>query len=214
MESEKGFGLSLHLPHPAPQLPPSGHTLSWPRWQDWRQPHLPLPLPPRCCDCSASLSHQYYEKDGQLFCKKDYWARYGESCHGCSEHITKGLVMVSALPAAHCCSPTRTHQCACAGLAVPPTSPRPTLAHSALLMLLEPTQPNNQPHPHSAGDVQGKPKEGLEGAKGLLSQGCDHPIQVAGELKYHPECFLCRTCGTFIGDGDTYTLVEHSKLYW
>jgi hypothetical protein len=38
--------------------------------------------------------------------------------------------------------------------------------------------------------------------------------QVAGELKYHPECFICLTCGTFIGDGDTYTLVEHSKLYW
>ncbi|XP_058141921.1 LIM domain kinase 1 isoform X2 [Dasypus novemcinctus] len=83
----------------------------------------------KCCECSASLSHQYYEKDGQLFCKKDYWARYGESCHGCSEHITKGLVMV------------------------------------------------------------------------------------AGELKYHPECFICLACGTFIGDGDTYTLVEHSKLY-
>uniref|UniRef100_A0A8C7AJ57 LIM domain kinase 1 n=1 Tax=Neovison vison TaxID=452646 RepID=A0A8C7AJ57_NEOVI len=83
----------------------------------------------RCCECSAALSHQYYEKDGQLFCKRDYWARYGESCHGCSEHITKGLVMV------------------------------------------------------------------------------------AGELKYHPECFICLTCGTFIGDGDTYTLVEHSKLY-
>lgn len=40
------------------------------------------------------------------------------------------------------------------------------------------------------------------------------PCQVAGELKYHPECFICLTCGTFIGDGDTYTLVEHSKLYW
>lgn len=40
------------------------------------------------------------------------------------------------------------------------------------------------------------------------------PLQVAGELKYHPECFVCLTCGTFIGDGDTYTLVEHSKLYW
>lgn len=39
-------------------------------------------------------------------------------------------------------------------------------------------------------------------------------LQVAGELKYHPECFICLTCGTFIGDGDTYTLVEHSKLYW
>lgn len=50
-----------------------------------------------------ALAQQYYEKDGQLFCKKDYWARHGESCHGCSEHITKGLVMVSL--------PTHPHPC-------------------------------------------------------------------------------------------------------
>ncbi|XP_014988831.2 LIM domain kinase 1 isoform X2 [Macaca mulatta] len=122
-----------------------GKRLVWPPLPSLRPPEPPaqpqrmlLASAPRrrrflqrakCCDCSASLSHQYYEKDGQLFCKKDYWARYGESCHGCSEQITKGLVMV------------------------------------------------------------------------------------AGELKYHPECFICLTCGTFIGDGDTYTLVEHSKLY-
>lgn len=48
----------------------------------------------RCCECGASLSHQYYEKDGRLYCKKDYWARFGELCHGCAEQITKGLVMV------------------------------------------------------------------------------------------------------------------------
>ncbi|NXE84565.1 LIMK1 kinase, partial [Cochlearius cochlearius] len=84
----------------------------------------------RCCECGASLSHQYYEKDGRLYCKKDYWARFGELCHGCSEQITKGLVMV------------------------------------------------------------------------------------AGEQKYHPECFSCLNCRTFIGDGDTYALVERSKLYW
>ncbi|KFV16492.1 LIM domain kinase 1, partial [Tauraco erythrolophus] len=83
----------------------------------------------RCCECGASLSHQYYEKDGRLYCKKDYWARFGELCHGCSEQITKGLVMV------------------------------------------------------------------------------------AGEQKYHPECFSCLNCRTFIGDGDTYALVERSKLY-
>ncbi|NWI16139.1 LIMK1 kinase, partial [Crypturellus soui] len=83
----------------------------------------------RCCECGASLSHQYYEKDGRLYCKKDYWARFGELCHGCSEHITKGLVMV------------------------------------------------------------------------------------AGEQKYHPECFSCLNCHAFIGDGDTYALVERSKLY-
>lgn len=53
------------------------------------------------------------------------------------------------------------------------------------------------------------------GAEGATKLGClPTPFQVAGELKYHPECFICLTCGTFIGDGDTYTLVEHSKLYW
>ncbi|KAG8122858.1 hypothetical protein E2320_018302, partial [Naja naja] len=82
-----------------------------------------------CCECGALLSHQYYEKDGRLYCKKDYWAHFGELCHGCSEQITKGLVMV------------------------------------------------------------------------------------AGEQKYHPECFSCLNCQVFIGDGDTYALVERSKLY-
>ncbi|XP_030633377.1 LIM domain kinase 1a isoform X2 [Chanos chanos] len=83
----------------------------------------------RCCECSASLSHWYYERDGRLFCKKDYWAKFGELCHGCSEPITTGLIMV------------------------------------------------------------------------------------AGEQKYHPECFTCLNCRAFIGDGDTYALVERSKLY-
>lgn len=61
-----------------------------------RVPMRPPPPRPhhRCCECGASLSHQYYEKDGRLYCKKDYWARFGELCHGCAEQITKGLVMV------------------------------------------------------------------------------------------------------------------------
>ncbi|KAM4620240.1 LIM domain kinase 1-like [Polymixia lowei] len=83
----------------------------------------------RCCECGCILSHWYYEREGQLFCKKHYWARYGEHCHGCKEAITTGLIMV------------------------------------------------------------------------------------AGEQKFHPECFTCMNCGMFIGDGDTYTLVERSKLY-
>lgn len=37
---------------------------------------------------------------------------------------------------------------------------------------------------------------------------------VAGEHKFHPECFCCGSCGAFIGDGDSYALVERSKLYW
>uniref|UniRef100_A0A3P9DF66 LIM domain kinase 1 n=1 Tax=Maylandia zebra TaxID=106582 RepID=A0A3P9DF66_9CICH len=36
---------------------------------------------------------------------------------------------------------------------------------------------------------------------------------VAGEQKYHPECFTCMSCDMVIGDGDTYTLIERSKLY-
>ncbi|XP_014858218.1 PREDICTED: LIM domain kinase 1-like isoform X3 [Poecilia mexicana] len=83
----------------------------------------------RCSECSASLSHWYYEKDGRLYCKKDYWAKFGELCHGCNDPITTGLIMV------------------------------------------------------------------------------------AGEQKYHPECFSCLNCRAFIGDGDTYALVERSKLY-
>ncbi|XP_031429212.1 LIM domain kinase 1a isoform X2 [Clupea harengus] len=83
----------------------------------------------KCCECSTSLSHWYYEKDGRLFCKKDYWAKFGELCHGCTEPISTGLIMV------------------------------------------------------------------------------------AGEQKYHPECFTCLNCRSFIGDGDTYALVERSKLY-
>lgn len=40
------------------------------------------------------------------------------------------------------------------------------------------------------------------------------PVMVAGEHKFHPECFCCNSCGAFIGDGDSYALVERSKLYW
>ncbi|KPP69055.1 LIM domain kinase 1-like, partial [Scleropages formosus] len=84
----------------------------------------------KCCECAEPLSHWYYEKEGRLFCKRDYWARFGELCQGCAETITTGLIMV------------------------------------------------------------------------------------AGEKKYHPECFSCIGCKAFIGDGDAYVLVEHSKLYW
>jgi hypothetical protein len=39
-------------------------------------------------------------------------------------------------------------------------------------------------------------------------------FQVAGEYKYHPECFVCLSCKVVIEDRDTYALVERSKLYW
>uniref|UniRef100_A0A8C6L2D8 non-specific serine/threonine protein kinase n=1 Tax=Nothobranchius furzeri TaxID=105023 RepID=A0A8C6L2D8_NOTFU len=82
-----------------------------------------------CCECGCILSHWYYEREGQLFCKKHYWSRFGEHCHGCKEAITTGLVMI------------------------------------------------------------------------------------AGEQKYHPECFICMSCEMVIGDGDTCMLIERSRLY-
>merc|ERR1712137_498549 len=39
------------------------------------------------------------------------------------------------------------------------------------------------------------------------------PIMVAGDHKFHPECFQCSCCLSVIGDGDSYALVERSKLY-
>ncbi|XP_066144217.1 LIM domain kinase 1 [Euwallacea fornicatus] len=82
----------------------------------------------RCSACDAALSNWYFEKDGLLFCKDDYWTRYGEACQQCSQVITG-------------------------------------------------------------------------------------PVMVAGEHKFHPECFCCCSCSAFIGDGDSYALVERSKLY-
>uniref|UniRef100_A0A8C1MKH4 LIM domain kinase 1 n=1 Tax=Cyprinus carpio TaxID=7962 RepID=A0A8C1MKH4_CYPCA len=84
----------------------------------------------RCSVCNSVLSHWYYERDGQFFCKKDYWSRFGEQCYGCSESITTGLIMV------------------------------------------------------------------------------------AGKHTYHPECFLCESCGMFIGDGDAFISVDFTNLYW
>lgn len=39
-------------------------------------------------------------------------------------------------------------------------------------------------------------------------------LQVAGEFKYHPECFACMSCKVIIEDGDAYALVQHATLYW
>uniref|UniRef100_A0A8C6PAB3 LIM domain kinase 2 n=1 Tax=Nothobranchius furzeri TaxID=105023 RepID=A0A8C6PAB3_NOTFU len=78
--------------------------------------------------CSDHLTNWYYEQDGRLYCRKHYWEKFGELCHGCS----------------------------------------------------------------------------------LLMTG---PAMVAGEHKYHPECFVCLSCKVVIEDRDTYALVERSKLY-
>ncbi|XP_039959108.1 LIM domain kinase 1 isoform X2 [Bactrocera tryoni] len=82
----------------------------------------------RCSVCDAHLHNWYFEKDGLLFCRDDYYQRFGESCQQCSAIITG-------------------------------------------------------------------------------------PVMVAGDHKFHPECFCCSACAVFIGEGEAYALVERSKLY-
>uniref|UniRef100_A0A673JI79 LIM domain kinase 2 n=1 Tax=Sinocyclocheilus rhinocerous TaxID=307959 RepID=A0A673JI79_9TELE len=52
---------------------------------------------------------------------------------------------------------------------------------------------------------------------GELCHGCSllmtGPAMVAGDYKYHPECFVCLSCRVVIEDQDTYALVERTKLY-
>ncbi|XP_045172797.2 LIM domain kinase 2-like isoform X3 [Mercenaria mercenaria] len=52
---------------------------------------------------------------------------------------------------------------------------------------------------------------------GEACNGCTEiitgPVMVAGEHKYHPECFQCVNCHTYIGDGENYALIERSKLF-
>lgn len=52
---------------------------------------------------------------------------------------------------------------------------------------------------------------------GELCHGCSllmtGPVMVAGDYKYHPECFACMSCKVIIEDGETYALVQHSTLY-
>lgn len=36
---------------------------------------------------------------------------------------------------------------------------------------------------------------------------------IAGDHKFHPECFCCKICHVCIGDGDSYALIDRSQLY-
>lgn len=82
----------------------------------------------RCSVCDNHLHNWYFEKDGLLFCRDDYYQRFGEACQQCSNVISG-------------------------------------------------------------------------------------PVMVAGDHKFHPECFCCTQCSSFIGYGDAFALLERSKLY-
>ncbi|EDX17752.1 GD15924 [Drosophila simulans] len=82
----------------------------------------------RCSVCEGHLHNWYFEREGLLYCREDYYGRFGDACQQCMAVITG-------------------------------------------------------------------------------------PVMVAGEHKFHPECFCCTACGSFIGEGESYALVERSKLY-
>ncbi|ALC49206.1 LIMK1, partial [Drosophila busckii] len=82
----------------------------------------------RCSVCDSHLHSWYFERENLLYCREDYYARFGDACQQCTAVITG-------------------------------------------------------------------------------------PVMVAGEHKFHPECFCCAACGAFIGEGESYALVERSKLY-
>ncbi|XP_064540648.1 LIM domain kinase 1 isoform X2 [Drosophila montana] len=82
----------------------------------------------RCSVCDSHLHSWYFERENLLYCREDYYARFGDACQQCTAVITG-------------------------------------------------------------------------------------PVMVAGEHKFHPECFCCAACGSFIGEGESYALVERSKLY-
>lgn len=41
----------------------------------------------RCADCSLSLNERCYTSEGKLYCRSDYWRRYGPKCSACQEPI-------------------------------------------------------------------------------------------------------------------------------
>lgn len=41
----------------------------------------------RCTDCSIALNEKCYTQDGKLYCRPDYWRRFGPKCSACQESI-------------------------------------------------------------------------------------------------------------------------------
>lgn len=50
----------------------------------------------RCSVCDREMwnTNFYFEKNGLLFCKEDYWQKFGECCQQCGE-VVSGPIMIS-----------------------------------------------------------------------------------------------------------------------
>lgn len=43
----------------------------------------------QCADCSLKLNERCYTFDGKLYCRSDYWRRFGPKCFACRESIER-----------------------------------------------------------------------------------------------------------------------------
>ncbi|CAL8308400.1 LIM/homeobox protein Lhx1 [Gadus morhua] len=41
-----------------------------------------------CCECKSNLTEKCFSRDGRLYCKTDFFRRFGTKCGGCSEGIS------------------------------------------------------------------------------------------------------------------------------
>ncbi|XP_032802940.1 LIM/homeobox protein Lhx1 [Petromyzon marinus] len=42
----------------------------------------------QCCECSCSLSDKCFSREGKLYCREDFFRRFGPKCAGCSQGIS------------------------------------------------------------------------------------------------------------------------------
>ncbi|XP_076299342.1 LIM/homeobox protein Lhx3-like [Lasioglossum baleicum] len=49
-----------------------------------------------CRDCGARLTHKCFERNGHLFCKDDYFKRFGTKCAGCLQGLAPSEVVQRA----------------------------------------------------------------------------------------------------------------------
>ncbi|XP_077578823.1 LIM/homeobox protein Lhx1-like [Stigmatopora nigra] len=42
----------------------------------------------RCCECKCNLTEKCFSREGRLYCKNDFFRRFGTKCGGCSQGIS------------------------------------------------------------------------------------------------------------------------------
>ena len=41
----------------------------------------------RCADCNAKLAEKCFSRDGRVYCREDFFRKFGTKCSGCNEGI-------------------------------------------------------------------------------------------------------------------------------